>query len=75
MIIEIDDDFSDQSVVNVLADSYVSMTSMLKNGIVYHEDDIKAYTEMLPAIKMIGAWFSVNFDAELKKAKKRMNKK
>jgi hypothetical protein len=24
---------------------------------------------------MIGAWFSVNFDAELKKAKKRMNKK
>jgi len=75
MIIEIDDDFSDQIVVNVLAESYVSMKSMLKNGIVYHEDDVKAYTEMLPAIEIIGNWFSTDFAAELKKAKKRINKK
>jgi hypothetical protein len=75
MILEIDDDFSDQIVVNVLADSYVSMQSLLKNKSVWHEDDIAAYEEMLPAIKMIGGWFSVNFDAELKKAKKRMSKK
>ena len=74
MILEIDDDFSDQVVVNVLADSYVSMKSMLKNGIVYHEDDVAAYEEMLPAIKTVGSWFSVDFDSELKKAKKRMNK-
>jgi hypothetical protein len=71
MILELEDDFSDQIVVNVLADSYVSMTSMLKNGIVHHEDDVKAYKEMLPAIKLIGGWFSTNFDAEIKKAKKR----
>jgi hypothetical protein len=72
MILEIDDDFSDQIVVNVLADSYVSMKSMLKNGTLWHEDDVQAYKEILPAIEIIGKWFSVDFDAELKKAKKRM---
>lgn len=74
MILEIDDDFSDQIVVNVLADSYVSMKQMLKTGIVYHKDDVEAYTKMLPAIEMIGKWFSTDFNAELKKAKKRMKK-
>lgn len=72
MILEIDDDFSDQIVVSVLADSYVSMKQMLKTGKVCHEDDIAAYNEMLPAIETIGNWFSVDFTAELKKAKKRM---
>jgi len=74
MIIEIDDDFSDQIVVNVLADTFVSMKSMLKNGIVRHEDDIAAYKKVLPAIETVGKWFSVDFAAEIKKAKKRMNK-
>jgi hypothetical protein len=72
MILELDDDFSDQIVVNVLADSYVSMKDMLKKGIVYHEDDVAGYKEMLPAIELIGKWFSTDFAAELKKAKKRM---
>ena len=74
MILELDDDFSDQIVVNVLADSYVSMTAMLKNGTLWHEDDVDSYNQMLPAIKMIGNWFSTDFAADLKKAKKRMNK-
>jgi len=72
MIIEIDDDFSDQIVVNVLADSYVSMKAMLKSGVVYHEEDVKAYQEMMPALETVGKWFSTDFTAELKKAKKRM---
>ena len=72
MILEIDDDFSDQVVVNVLADSYVSIKSMLKNGIVYHEEDIAAYNAVIPAIEVIGNWFSTDFATELKKAKKRM---
>jgi hypothetical protein len=72
MILEIDDDFSDQVVVNVLADSYVSMESMLKNGSLWHEDDVASYKEMMPAILLVGGWFSTNFKAELKKAKKRM---
>jgi hypothetical protein len=74
MILEIDDDFSDQVVVNVLADSYVSMQSILKNGQIWHEDDVAAYKELLPAIKLVGGWFSVDFDADIKKAKKGMKK-
>jgi len=74
MILEIDDDFSDQIVVNVLADSYVSMQNMLKSNTLWHEDDIVAYKELLPVIKQVGQWFSVDFDAEIKKAKKRMKK-
>jgi len=74
MILEIDDDFSDQIVVNVLADAHVNMKSMLKNKQIYHEDDIAAYKKMLPAIETVGKWFSVDFATELKKAKKRMNK-
>jgi hypothetical protein len=72
MIIELDDDFSDQIVVNVLADSYVSMESMLKNKQVWHEDDVAAFKEMIPAILLVGGWFSTDFKSELKKAKKRM---
>jgi len=72
MMIEIDDDFADQVVVNSLADSYVSMKQSLKNKTLWHEDDIAAYQEMLPAIETVGKWFSVDFAAELKKAKKRM---
>ena len=72
MILEIDDDFSDQVVVNVLADSYVSMKKMLKNGTVCHKDDVAAYNELLPAIEVVGKWFSVDSAAELKKAKRRM---
>lgn len=72
MIIEIDDDFSDQIVINVLADSYVSMESMLKNKQVWHEDDVESYKEMMPAILLVGSWFSIDFKAELKKAKKRV---
>jgi hypothetical protein len=72
MMIEIDDDFSDQIVVNVLADSYVSMESMLKNKEVWHEDDVASFKEIMPAIILVGSWFSVDFKAELKKAKKRV---
>ena len=72
MIVEIDDDFSDQIVVNVLADSYVSMESMLKNKQVWHEDDLASYDEMMPAIILVLSWFSTNPKDELKKAKKRI---
>jgi len=74
MILEIDDDFSDQIVVNVLADSYVSMKQMMKSKVVHHEDDVAAYNELFPAIEIVGNWFSTDFAAELKKAKKRMMK-
>jgi hypothetical protein len=72
MMIEIDDDFSDEIVVNVLADSYISMESMLKNKQVWHEDDVASFKEIMPAIILVGSWFSIDFKAELKKAKKRV---
>ena len=72
MIVEIDDDFADQIVVQALANTYVSMKSMLKKDQVWHEDDIENYKKMMPAIEIVGSWFSVDFEAEIKKAKKRM---
>jgi hypothetical protein len=71
MKIEIDDDFADAVVVGVLADAYVSMTRSLKDGTLWHEDDIAVYKKLLPAIKMVGSWFCIDFEAEIKKAKKK----
>lgn len=71
MKIEIDDDFVDDIVVCCLAESYSSIKDMLKNGKGWHEDDIAAWEELLPAIKTVGAWYSADFEAEIKKAKKK----
>jgi len=71
MKIEIDDDFADEIVRVTLAESYVSISETLKNPNSWHEDDVAAWKELLPAIKTVGAWFSVNFDADIKKAKKK----
>lgn len=71
MIIEIDDDFADAIVVEMLADSYVSVSKMLKSPQAWHEDDVAAWKELLPAIKFVGGWYSADFDADIKKAKKK----
>lgn len=71
MILEIDDDFSDEITVANLAQSYVAITSNLKNGYGWHEDDVEAWKELLPAIKTVLAWYSIDADKEIKKAKKR----
>ena len=70
MKIEIDDDFADDIVRENLAESYVSISDMMKNGKSWHEDDVASWEELLPAIKLVGGWYSVNFDADIKKAKK-----
>ena len=44
---------------------------MMKNPTAWHEDDVASWKELLPAMKIVGAWYSVNFDADIKKAKKR----
>jgi hypothetical protein len=71
MIIEIDDDFADEIVVNNLASSYVSISGMLKDGKNWHEDDVEAWKELLPALKLVGGWYSVDFDGAIKKEKKK----
>lgn len=72
MILELDDDFTDEIVVANLAESYVSISKNLKDpNMCWHEDDVNAWIELLPALKLVGGWYSNNFDADIKKAKKR----
>lgn len=70
MILEIDDDFTDDITVANLAQSYVSVSKMLKED-TWHEDDAAAFKELLPALEIVGNWYSVDFKAEIKKAKKK----
>ena len=71
MILELDDDFSDEITVGNLAQSYIGISAMMKNGDSWHEDDVAAWKELLPAIKLVGGWYSSDFDTEIKKAKKK----
>lgn len=70
MIIEIDDDFTDEITVANLAQSYVSVSRMLKED-AWHEDDAAAFKELLPALEIVGNWYSTDFKADIKKAKKK----
>jgi hypothetical protein len=70
MILELDDDFTDEITVANLAESYVSISDNLKNGNGWHEDDVAAWKELLPAIKTVLAWYSIDAEKEIKKAKK-----
>lgn len=71
MILELDDDFTDEITVANLAESYVSLTGMLKSKDAWHEDDVEAWQELLPALKKVIAWYSTDAEAEIKKAKKK----
>lgn len=72
MILEIDDDFSDEIVISSLANSYIGVQQNLKDPeMCWHEDDKQAWEELLPAIKTVLAWYSMDADGEIKKAKKR----
>ena len=71
MMIEVDDDYADDILVSNLADSYVSIADMLKNPDSWHKDDVEAWKELLPAMKLVLQWYSTDANAEIKKAKKR----
>ena len=70
MILEIEDDFTDEITVSNLAQSYVSISDNIKNGDNWHEDDVAAWKELLPALMIVGSWYSVDFKKDIKKAKK-----
>jgi hypothetical protein len=42
----------------------------MKNGKGWHEDDIASWKKLLPALEIVGGWYSVDFKADIKKAKK-----
>ena len=70
MNLELDDDFADDITRTNLAQSYVSISKMLKNGKNWDEDDVASWEKLLPAIEIVGNWYSVDFKADIKKAKK-----
>ena len=71
MILELEDDFTDEITVTNLAQSYVNVSDMLKNGAGWHEDDVAAWEELLPALMTVGKWYALDFKKEIKKAKKK----
>lgn len=72
MLLELDDDFTDDIVVASLARSYIGVAENLKDPeMCWHEDDKQAWEELLPAIKTVLAWYSMDADGEIKKAKRR----
>ena len=71
MILEIDDDFTDEITAANLAQSYASISDNIKHGSNWHEDDIAAWEELLPALMIVGNWYSVDFKKEIKKARKK----
>ena len=72
MIIEIDDDCADDILVGSLVQSYVLIERDMKSPTTWHKDDIAAWKELLPAIKIVGGWYSIDFEGELKKARKKL---
>ena len=73
MNLELDDDFADEITRTNLAQSYVNVSRMMKNGNNWHEDDVALWEKLLPALEIVGGWYSVDFKAEIKKAKKVKN--
>jgi hypothetical protein len=70
MLVEIDDDYAEDILVANLAQSYVNLKSMMKNGGGWHEDDVAAWKELIPAMELVGNWYSTDFKAAVKAAKK-----
>ena len=72
MLLHLEDDFSDEIVVANLAESYVSISKMIKDGKTgWHEDDIADWKAFLPALMAVGSWYSIDFQADIKKAMKK----
>ena len=71
MILELDDDFTDYITVANLAESYVSISKNIKDGKNWDEEDIADWKELLPALMAVVKWYSVDFQADIKKAMKK----
>lgn len=70
MLLHLEDDFTDEIVVANLSESYVRISKMMRES-GWHEDDVASWKELLPAIKLVGGWYSTDFDAKIKKAMKK----
>jgi hypothetical protein len=70
MIFELDDDYSDDVTVANLAQSYAAISKNIKEFSNWHEDDVAAWEQLLPAIMLVGKWYSYDFEKDIKKAGK-----
>jgi hypothetical protein len=71
MIIHVDDDWADEILVANLAESYAALKEMMKRPESWHEDDVAAWKELIPAMELVGGWYSTDFKAAVKAAKRK----
>jgi hypothetical protein len=70
MKIEVDDEFMDELVGAAMVNAYLMLKDFLKQKDHYHPDDVAAWEELLPAVEKVANWYMVDFQAQVKKAKK-----
>jgi len=70
MNIEIDDDIMDELVGKSIIDSYVNVSKSVKEIDKWHEDDIEAWKELLPALAIVGKWYCFDFEGKVKNESK-----
>ena len=74
MIIELDCDFADDITRQSLLQTYVNLSKDIKNNKNMHEDDLEIYKQVVAAIEVLGKWYFVNFQNDVKNYKKRKTK-
>jgi hypothetical protein len=76
MILEVDDDNADKITSRNLIQSYIWLKADLKrakkNPNLFHEDDIKSWETLVPALEEVGKYFTYDWEGEVKKAKKKL---
>jgi hypothetical protein len=76
MILEVDDDNADKITSRNLIQSYIWLKADLKrakkNPNLFHEDDIKSWETLVPALEEVGKYFTYDWENEVKKVKKQL---
>jgi hypothetical protein len=76
MILEVDDDNADKITSRNLIQSYIWLKADLKrakkNPNLFHEDDIKSWETLVPALEEVGKYFTYDWESEVKKIKKQL---
>jgi hypothetical protein len=76
MILEVDDDNADKITSRNLIQSYIWLKADLKrakkNPNLFHEDDIKSWETLVPALEEVGKYFTYDWEREVKKVKKQL---
>jgi hypothetical protein len=71
MKIEVDDDFMDDLVGAEMVRNYIMVKSFLKNSKNSHPEDVAAWKELLPALEIVGKWYTFDFENKVKKESKK----